>query len=161
MSTPTHVTIREVALRDGLQIEPPIPLSAKLDMLAAIAATGVREVEVEDAVAPPGNRQAGQAARRSVLRDGHGARWRWEGGPRVARRERERGSGAGRPQAGKCRYGVARDRDDALRRGEEGRKVRKAGENVTKKKALHPLPLLLSPHLPPATLVKWGPELQG
>ena len=40
-----HVEIREVALRDGLQIEKPIPLSAKLEMLAAVAATGVREVE--------------------------------------------------------------------------------------------------------------------
>ncbi|EUA33709.1 putative hydroxymethylglutaryl-CoA lyase [Mycobacterium xenopi 3993] len=40
-----HVTIREVALRDGLQIEAPIPLSDKLKLLAAIAATGVREVE--------------------------------------------------------------------------------------------------------------------
>ena len=41
MSTlPKHVTIREVALRDGLQIETPIPLSAKLELLAAIAATG-------------------------------------------------------------------------------------------------------------------------
>ena len=52
MSTPTHVTIREVALRDGLQIEPPIPLSAKLDMLAASAATGVREVEATAFVSP-------------------------------------------------------------------------------------------------------------
>lgn len=47
-----HVTIREVALRDGLQIEAPIPLSAKLDMLAAIAATGVREVEATAFVSP-------------------------------------------------------------------------------------------------------------
>ena len=39
----THVDIREVALRDGLQIEKPIPLSAKLELLAAVAATGVRE----------------------------------------------------------------------------------------------------------------------
>ena len=39
---PAHVDIRDVSLRDGLQIEDPIPLSAKLDMLAAIAATGVR-----------------------------------------------------------------------------------------------------------------------
>jgi hydroxymethylglutaryl-CoA lyase len=52
VSTPTHVTIREVALRDGLQIESPIPLSAKLDMLAAIAATGVREVEATAFVSP-------------------------------------------------------------------------------------------------------------
>ena len=47
-----HVTIREVALRDGLQIETPIPLSAKLELLAAIAATGVREVEATAFVSP-------------------------------------------------------------------------------------------------------------
>ncbi|MCB0932815.1 MAG: hydroxymethylglutaryl-CoA lyase [Mycobacterium sp.] len=53
MSTlPKHVTIREVALRDGLQIETPIPLSAKLELLAAIAATGVREVEATAFVSP-------------------------------------------------------------------------------------------------------------
>ena len=49
---PEHVTIREVALRDGLQIEAPIPLSAKLELLAAIAATGVREVEATAFVSP-------------------------------------------------------------------------------------------------------------
>lgn len=48
----THVTIREVALRDGLQIETPIPLSAKLELLAAITATGVREVEATAFVSP-------------------------------------------------------------------------------------------------------------
>lgn len=48
----THVDIREVALRDGLQIEKPIPLSAKLELLAAVAATGVREVEVTAFVSP-------------------------------------------------------------------------------------------------------------
>jgi hydroxymethylglutaryl-CoA lyase len=47
-----HVEIREVALRDGLQIEAPIPLSAKLELLAAIAATGVREVEATAFVSP-------------------------------------------------------------------------------------------------------------
>ncbi|PJE09298.1 hydroxymethylglutaryl-CoA lyase [Mycobacterium sp.] len=47
-----HVDIREVALRDGLQIEKPIPLSAKLDLLAAVAATGVREVEATAFVSP-------------------------------------------------------------------------------------------------------------
>jgi hydroxymethylglutaryl-CoA lyase len=40
-----HVTIREVCLRDGLQNEDPIPLSAKLALLEAVVATGVREVE--------------------------------------------------------------------------------------------------------------------
>lgn len=49
---PKHVTIREVALRDGLQIETPIPLSAKLELLAAIAATGVHEVEATAFVSP-------------------------------------------------------------------------------------------------------------
>ncbi|CDO87530.1 hydroxymethylglutaryl-CoA lyase [Mycobacterium triplex] len=48
----THVDIREVALRDGLQIEKPIPLSAKLELLAAVAATGVREVEATAFVSP-------------------------------------------------------------------------------------------------------------
>ncbi|OBI31027.1 hydroxymethylglutaryl-CoA lyase [Mycobacterium sp. E1386] len=48
----THVHIREVALRDGLQIETPIPLSAKLELLAAVAATGVREVEATAFVSP-------------------------------------------------------------------------------------------------------------
>ncbi|MDT5221623.1 MAG: hydroxymethylglutaryl-CoA lyase [Mycobacterium sp.] len=48
----THVQIREVSLRDGLQIEEPIPLSAKLELLAAVAATGVREVEATAFVSP-------------------------------------------------------------------------------------------------------------
>lgn len=47
-----HIDIREVALRDGLQIEAPIPLSAKLELLAAVAATGVREVEATAFVSP-------------------------------------------------------------------------------------------------------------
>jgi hydroxymethylglutaryl-CoA lyase len=47
-----HVDIREVALRDGLQIESPISLSAKLELLAAVAATGVREVEATAFVSP-------------------------------------------------------------------------------------------------------------
>jgi hydroxymethylglutaryl-CoA lyase len=49
---PSHVTIREVALRDGLQIETPIPLSAKLELLEAVAATGVHEVEATAFVSP-------------------------------------------------------------------------------------------------------------
>jgi hydroxymethylglutaryl-CoA lyase len=48
----THVDIREVSLRDGLQIETPIPLAAKLELLAAVAATGVREVEATAFVSP-------------------------------------------------------------------------------------------------------------
>jgi hydroxymethylglutaryl-CoA lyase len=49
---PDHVTIREVCLRDGLQIEDPIPLSAKLELLEAVVATGVREVEATAFVSP-------------------------------------------------------------------------------------------------------------
>ena len=49
---PIHVDIRDVSLRDGLQIEDPIPLSAKLELLAAVAATGVREMEATAFVSP-------------------------------------------------------------------------------------------------------------
>ena len=49
---PTNVTIREVCLRDGLQIEAPIPLSAKLELLEAVVATGVREIEATAFVSP-------------------------------------------------------------------------------------------------------------
>lgn len=49
---PDHVDIRDVSLRDGLQIEDPIPLAAKLELLAAVAATGVREMEATAFVSP-------------------------------------------------------------------------------------------------------------
>jgi hydroxymethylglutaryl-CoA lyase len=49
---PSHVTIREVSLRDGLQIEKPVGLGAKLELLEAVVATGVREVEVCAFVSP-------------------------------------------------------------------------------------------------------------
>jgi hydroxymethylglutaryl-CoA lyase len=49
---PSHVTIRDVSLRDGLQIEDPIPLGAKLELLDAVAATGVREIEATAFVSP-------------------------------------------------------------------------------------------------------------
>lgn len=52
MNLPTSVTIREVCLRDGLQLEDPIPLAAKLELLEAIVATGVREVEATAFVSP-------------------------------------------------------------------------------------------------------------
>ncbi|MFC7672595.1 hydroxymethylglutaryl-CoA lyase [Mycolicibacterium sp. GCM10028919] len=51
-TVPGHVTIREVSLRDGLQIEAPIPLAAKLELLEAVLATGVREVEATAFVSP-------------------------------------------------------------------------------------------------------------
>jgi hydroxymethylglutaryl-CoA lyase len=49
---PSHVTIRDVSLRDGLQIEDPIPLGAKLELLDAVAATGAREIEATAFVSP-------------------------------------------------------------------------------------------------------------
>lgn len=52
MSLPEHVTIREVCLRDGLQIEAPISLAAKLALLEAVVATGVREIEATAFVSP-------------------------------------------------------------------------------------------------------------
>ncbi len=48
----THVTIREVCLRDGLQIEEPLPLAAKIELLEAVVATWVREVEATAFVSP-------------------------------------------------------------------------------------------------------------
>jgi hydroxymethylglutaryl-CoA lyase len=49
---PAAVDIREVAPRDGLQIEDPIPTTAKVELLAALAATGVRRIEATAFVSP-------------------------------------------------------------------------------------------------------------
>jgi hydroxymethylglutaryl-CoA lyase len=49
---PARVDIREVCLRDGLQIEAPISLAAKVELLEAVVATGVREVEATAFVSP-------------------------------------------------------------------------------------------------------------
>lgn len=46
------VSIREVGLRDGLQIEEPVPLDAKLRLLDAVAATGVPRIEATSFVSP-------------------------------------------------------------------------------------------------------------
>jgi hydroxymethylglutaryl-CoA lyase len=43
---PAAVAVREVGLRDGLQLEASVPLSTKLDILDALVAAGVREIEV-------------------------------------------------------------------------------------------------------------------
>lgn len=48
----TSVDLREVGLRDGLQLEAPVPLATKLEILDAVAATGVRRVEVTSFVSP-------------------------------------------------------------------------------------------------------------
>lgn len=52
MSLPSEVTIRDVCLRDGLQLEEPLPLAAKLRLLEAIVDTGVREIEATAFVSP-------------------------------------------------------------------------------------------------------------
>ncbi|MBN9620247.1 MAG: hydroxymethylglutaryl-CoA lyase, partial [Actinobacteria bacterium] len=52
MNLPDRIDIREVGLRDGLQIEAPVPLAGKLAMLEAIVATGVQRVEVTSFVSP-------------------------------------------------------------------------------------------------------------
>ena len=52
MHLPSTVDIREVGMRDGLQLEEPIPTEAKLRVLDALAATGVRRVEVTSFVSP-------------------------------------------------------------------------------------------------------------
>lgn len=52
LTLPGRVDVREVGPRDGLQLEQPVALPAKLGMLAAIAATGVRRVEATAFVSP-------------------------------------------------------------------------------------------------------------
>ena len=49
---PATVDVREVGMRDGLQLEAPIPLDAKLEMLEALVATGVRRIEATSFVSP-------------------------------------------------------------------------------------------------------------
>jgi hydroxymethylglutaryl-CoA lyase len=52
LALPERIDIREVGMRDGLQLESPVPLAGKLAMLDAIVATGVRRVEVTSFVSP-------------------------------------------------------------------------------------------------------------
>lgn len=73
---PPYVQIRDVSLRDGLQIEEPIPLSDKLELLAAVAATGVCEMEATAFVSPskvPALADAAElASHLQQFRDSHG-----------------------------------------------------------------------------------------
>ena len=43
---PPSITVREVGLRDGLQLERPIPTDSKLELLANLIDAGVRRIEV-------------------------------------------------------------------------------------------------------------------
>lgn len=49
---PPAVDVREVGMRDGLQLEEPVPLAGKLAMLEALVATGVQRIEVTSFVSP-------------------------------------------------------------------------------------------------------------
>jgi hydroxymethylglutaryl-CoA lyase len=49
---PARVSIREVGPRDGLQNEEPVPTSAKVALLDALSATGVRRIEAVSFVHP-------------------------------------------------------------------------------------------------------------
>jgi hydroxymethylglutaryl-CoA lyase len=49
---PAEVDVREVGMRDGLQLEAPVPIAAKLEMLEALVATGVRRIEATSFVSP-------------------------------------------------------------------------------------------------------------
>ncbi|MGI8677107.1 MAG: hydroxymethylglutaryl-CoA lyase [Jatrophihabitans sp.] len=52
LTLPARIDIREVGMRDGLQLEDPLPLDAKLRMLDALIRTGVRRIEVTSFVSP-------------------------------------------------------------------------------------------------------------
>jgi hydroxymethylglutaryl-CoA lyase len=52
LDLPPRIDIREVGMRDGLQLEAPVPLAGKLAMLEAIVATGVQRIEVTSFVSP-------------------------------------------------------------------------------------------------------------
>ncbi|HEX2771402.1 MAG TPA: hydroxymethylglutaryl-CoA lyase, partial [Micromonosporaceae bacterium] len=49
---PDTVSIREVGPRDGLQNEDPVPTDAKVKLLDALSATGVRRIEAVSFVHP-------------------------------------------------------------------------------------------------------------
>ncbi len=49
---PSHVDVREVGARDGLQIEEPLPTEAKIRLLRALVATGVQRIEATAFVSP-------------------------------------------------------------------------------------------------------------
>lgn len=52
LALPDRIDVREVGMRDGLQLEDPVPLDDKIAMLAALVDTGVRRIEVTSFVSP-------------------------------------------------------------------------------------------------------------
>lgn len=49
---PAAVTVRDVGPRDGLQVERPLPLERRVELVRALAAAGLREIEVAAFVSP-------------------------------------------------------------------------------------------------------------
>jgi hydroxymethylglutaryl-CoA lyase len=49
---PTTISLREVGPRDGLQSEAPLPVEARVRLVDALSATGVRRIEVGSFVSP-------------------------------------------------------------------------------------------------------------
>ncbi len=49
---PTSSEVREVGPRDGLQTEPPIPVDARIHLIDALSATGLKAIEVGAFVSP-------------------------------------------------------------------------------------------------------------
>src|SRR5699024_11580575 len=71
----SSVSIREVGLRDGLQIEEPVPTEAKVRILEALIATGVPRIELAAFVSPravPAMADAADMARAAERLDVHG-----------------------------------------------------------------------------------------
>src|ERR1700712_3574534 len=52
LELPPVVSVREVGLRDGLQMEQPVGLEAKIAVIEALVATGVRRIEATAFVSP-------------------------------------------------------------------------------------------------------------
>jgi hydroxymethylglutaryl-CoA lyase len=52
LGLPPRIDIREVGMRDGLQIEEPIPTSAKMELLTALVSAGAHRIEVTGFVSP-------------------------------------------------------------------------------------------------------------
>jgi hydroxymethylglutaryl-CoA lyase len=67
LGLPESIRVREVGLRDGLQIERPVPTEAKLELLDALVDTGVGRIEATAFVSPkavPALADAAEIARR-------------------------------------------------------------------------------------------------
>ena len=52
MALPTEVDLREVGPRDGLQAEAPVPVEARIRLVEALLAAGVRHIEIVSFVSP-------------------------------------------------------------------------------------------------------------